>query len=149
VGVQIEAMRKRDLAQVLEIEQAVFPVPWSRESFRHELGNPCACNRVARHGSEIAGYVCARVVAGELKVNNIAVRDAWRRQGVGARLLASVLELAQAEQCDEATLEVRSSNIAALTLYRRFGFRQVGRRKAYYQDTGEDAILMTKVLTDG
>ena len=148
-GTRIETMRERDLDQVLEIERAVFPVPWSRESFRHELGNPRARNLVVRRGSEIAGYVCVWLVAGELKINNVAVRDGWRRRGLAARLIETVLEMADDEACDEATLEVRTSNLAALELYRRFGFREVGRRKAYYQDTGEDAILMTKALAAG
>ncbi len=147
-GTRVEAMRETDLAQVLEIERAVFPAPWSAEGFRYELSNPRARVLVARSGTEVVGYVCVWLLQCELKINNVAVRDDWRRRGLGARLLETVLQLGRSEGCDEATLEVRASNVVAVSLYRRFGFREVGRRKAYYRDSGEDAVLMTKALTE-
>jgi len=142
----IDGMTEGDLEQVLAIEREAFTAPWSRASFRYELGNPRAGNRVVRRGAEVLGYVCVWAIAGELKINNVAVRADVRGNGLGAALLEAAIEFGRARGCFEATLEVRPSNRAAAALYRRFGFRAVGRRKAYYQETGEDAILMLKEL---
>jgi ribosomal-protein-alanine N-acetyltransferase len=142
----IEVMVESDLDQVEAIERDAFPAPWPRESFRYELRNPRAHNRIARVGNAVVGYVCVWLVAGELKINNVAVRRDYRGRGVGARLLAAVIDLGRSEGCEEATLEVRPSNLEARALYERFGFREVGRRKRYYPDSGEDAILMTLPL---
>jgi len=139
----IEAMAESDLDQVEAIERDAFTVPWPRESFRYELRNPRAHNLVARLEGRVVGYVCVWLVAGELKINNVAVRRDHRGRGVGARLIEAVLDLGRSHDCFEATLEVRPSNAQARTLYERFGFREVGRRKRYYPDSGEDAILMT------
>jgi ribosomal-protein-alanine N-acetyltransferase len=139
----IEVMLESDLDQVEAIEREAFSTPWPRDSFRYELRNPRAHNLVARVGTEVVGYVCVWLVAGELKINNVAVRCDRRGRGLGARLLEAVLDLARVRGCTEATLEVRPSNTEARALYERFGFREVGRRKRYYPDSGEDAVLMT------
>ena len=139
IGVMVES----DLDQVGAIERDAFASPWPRESFRHELRNPRAHNLVARIGTAVIGYVCVWLVAGELKINNVAVRRDCRGRGGGATLLEAVIELARSRGSEEATLEVRPSNLEARALYERFGFREVGRRKRYYPDSGEDAILMT------
>ena len=141
--VTIEVMAESDLDQVEAIERGAFRVPWPRESFCYELRNPRARNLVARVGTAVVGYVCVWLVAGELKINNVAVRPDCRGQGVGAKLLEAVIEPARSRGFTEATLEVRPSNLEARALYERFGFREVGRRKRYYPDSGEDAILMT------
>jgi ribosomal-protein-alanine N-acetyltransferase len=142
----VDTMTEGDLEHVLTIERTAFAAPWSRESFRYELANPRAGNLVVRRGPEVLGYVCVWAIAGELKINNIAVRADVRGQGLGAALLEAAIALGRARGCVEATLEVRPSNLSAASLYRRLGFQVVGRRKAYYQDTGEDAILMYKDL---
>lgn len=142
----VAPMTEGDLEQVLAIECVAFAAPWSRESFRYELANPRAGNLVVRRGAEVLGYVCVWAIAGELKINNVAVRADVRGRGLGATLLEAAIELGRARGCFEATLEVRPSNRAAASLYRRLGFQEVGRRQAYYQDTGEDAILMHKDL---
>ena len=141
--ITIEVMAESDLDSVEAIERDAFPVPWPRESFRYELHNPRARNLVARVGTAVVGYVFVWLVAGELKINNVAVRRDFRGRGVGARLLEAVIEPARAQGFVEATLEVRPSNTEARALYERLGFREVGRRKQYYPDSGEDAILMT------
>lgn len=141
--ITIEVMAESDLDSVEAIERDAFPVPWPRESFRYELQNPRALNLVARIGTAVVGYIFVWLVAGELKINNVAVRRDCRGRGVGARLLEAVIESARSRGFVEATLEVRPSNLEARALYERFGFREVGRRKRYYPDSGEDAILMT------
>lgn len=147
-AVVVEAMSVDDVAEVVEIENAVFPTPWSRESFLFELrDNPHAINVVARLEGVLRAYASVHLIAGELRVNNIAVHPAARRRGLGTGLLSHLLELARSAGARVAMLEVRPSNRAALSLYGEHGFRIVGRRRGYYQDTREDAILMEKELT--
>ncbi len=138
-------MSLEDLPGVLEIENRSFPTPWSESSFRYELlENPYASLFVARARGEprVIAFACIWVVDQEMKINNIAVHPQWRSQGVGTRFLRFLLGFAAGQGCREATLEVRPSNEAALRLYRKAGLVAVGRRKHYYTDTHEDAIVM-------
>lgn len=145
---EIAPMEECDLDQVLAIEQESFPTPWSRENFLFEIrSNPFARNLVIRLERQVLAYTCVWILGGELKINNIAVDAAWRGRGLGASLLARVLENARARGCAHAELEVRPSNRIARRLYERYGFREARRRKGYYQDTQEDAIVMTASLT--
>ncbi len=143
---RVRAATRRDLPRILAIERASYPTPWPRESFLFELSQPQGRNFVACCGAQVVGYVFAWLVAEELKINNIAVAPAHRGCGIGSTLLDHVLRLARQEGCEEATLEVRPSNIPARRLYAKFGFREVGLRRGYYRDTGEDAILMARPL---
>jgi ribosomal-protein-alanine N-acetyltransferase len=132
---------------VLAIEAEAFPTPWTRDNFRFEIhSNPFARNLVVRLGNALLGYACLWVVGDELKINNIAVLREWRGRGVGTALLRRVFDRGRAEGCREAELEVRPTNDVARRLYERHGFREVRRRKGYYQDTREDAIVMTAPL---
>jgi ribosomal-protein-alanine N-acetyltransferase len=97
----------------------------------------------------VAGFACVWVIDQELKINNIAVHPHWRGRGLGARLVDFVLTFAREQGCTEATLEVRPSNGPALRLYGRAGFRIVGRRRGYYSDTHEDALVMSRPLEPG
>ena len=142
-----DEMGEDDLDAVLAIEQEAFPTPWTRENFRFELrSNPFARNRVVREGGQVVAYVCLWIVGPELKINNIAVRRDHRSAGLGTTLLRWALQFARAEGCVDAELEVRPSNEAARRLYAAQGFRDVRRRKGYYQDTREDAIVMAAQL---
>ena len=146
-GPDVSAMRASDLDEVLAIEEASFSVPWSRESFLFELeANPYARNFVLRREGRIVAFACLWVVDDELKINNIAVHPGERGKGCGKALLRWVLDHGRSLGCTEATLEVRPSNQVARDLYVAHGFRQVGRRKGYYRDTQEDAILMAAEL---
>ncbi len=146
-GATLERLTEGDLDQVCEIERGSFASPWKHEHFRFEiLENPWAVNRVVRRGLEVLAYSSVWEIHGELKINNIAVHDACRRAGLGCWLLRRILAHARRGGCGVACLEVRPSNRAALNLYREHGFREVGRRKGYYQQDGEDAILMELVL---
>jgi len=146
-GATLERLEERDLDQVLAIENASFASPWRREHFRYEIhDNRWAVNWVVRRGVQVLAYACVWELRGELKINNIAVHPPHRRAGLGRWLLRRVLAHAKAERCSVARLEVRTSNRAALELYQAHGFREVGRRKGYYQREGEDAILMERAL---
>jgi ribosomal-protein-alanine N-acetyltransferase len=141
------AMTEADLDSVLAIEREAFPTPWSRENFRFELeSNPFARNLVLKDGGQVVAYACLWIVGPELKINNIAVRADRRGMGLGRALLRTALRLAREGGCTDAELEVRPSNATARRLYESHGFREVRRRKGYYQDTHEDAIVMAAKL---
>jgi ribosomal-protein-alanine N-acetyltransferase len=134
-----------DLDEILAIERASFPHPWSPEMFDEELNNRLCHIFVARErfggGNRVAGYVCFWLFLAEMHLLNIAVDPASRRRGIGASLLARTMDFARERGVKMAFLEVRRGNRAAQSLYRRFGFRDMGVRPRYYED-GEDAIVM-------
>src|SRR5690606_17454023 len=123
----IEPMKMSDLKQVLAIENLSFPAPWSRQSFISDLSyNRAAIYLVARQDDQIIGYAGMWVVVDEAHITNIAVHPAWRRLGVGRRLMDRLVEIAQANRCRAITLEVRKSNLAAQNLYTQYGFTAQG-----------------------
>ena len=143
----IDPMRVEDLDEVLAIERASFPHPWSRQAFLYELRE----NRVARlwvgraanePGAPVIAYLCLWLIADEVHVTNFAVHPSYRHRGIGRQLMGTLLELYRQQGATRAALEVRPSNHEARRLYETFGFRQIGLRKGYYFDSGEDALLM-------
>ena len=141
----IRAMRLEDLPEVMVIERASFPTPWSEKAFRGELtANDYAHYIVAELDGRVVGYGGMWIVFEEGHVTNIAVHPDYRRRGVGRRLLEALIQRAAERGCDRMTLEVRKSNTPAQQLYRSFGFEPRGIRKGYYTDTNEDAIVMWK-----
>jgi [ribosomal protein S18]-alanine N-acetyltransferase len=156
--VRIEPMRAADLEAVVRIERASFPTPWPRQAFLHELErNRVAALWVARaEGSDeaggaapVVGYLCLWIVADEVHVTNLAVDPAWRGEGIARFLLATLLARHRAAGARRAFLEVRPGNVEARRLYEGLGFREVGRRRGYYVDTGEDALLLEARLDEG
>ena len=147
----VDALSQEDLEEVAAIEAICFPTPWSIASFRYELlENPYASLFGARlPGAGLVGFACVWVIDQELKINNLAVHPRWRGRGVARGLLEHVLGFAIRQGCLEATLEVRPSNAPALRLYERAGFEVVGRRRGYYSDTHEDALVMVRRLAPG
>jgi [ribosomal protein S18]-alanine N-acetyltransferase len=130
-----------DLPAVLAIEEASFPSPWSHAAFLHELNNPHSCLTVAEQDGTVIGYLCCWYVADEIQILDVAVHPEHRRKGVGERLLHHALTTGRMRDASSANLEVRRSNVAAIALYEKFGFREVAIRRGYYRD-GEDALLM-------
>lgn len=136
-------MRVEDLDEVLEIERASFSMPWSRGAFTYEIErNRVARCWVMREDGRVAGYLCLWEVADELHITNVAVHPAYRRRGIARELLAAVLDDAVRRSLSVVGLEVRPTNAEARALYESFGFQVVGRRRGYYYDTGEDALIM-------
>jgi ribosomal-protein-alanine N-acetyltransferase len=144
-------MTLHDIPGVMEIEDRSFPTPWSASSFRYELvENPYASLFAVRAaGGGVIGFACVWVIDEEMKINNIAIHPDRRGRGIGARLLRFLLDFAAGQGCREVTLEVRPSNEAALRMYRRAGFMTVGRRRNYYTDTHEDALVMARRIGPG
>ncbi|MCD4689910.1 ribosomal protein S18-alanine N-acetyltransferase [bacterium] len=141
--VRVRAMTRADLDGVCTIEEENFPAPWPRSSFESDIakGVRSLC-LVAESGSVIVGYLISWPVADELHIGNLAVAAGCWDRGVGTALLREGLEEASAAGAVLATLEVRASNARAIALYERHGFRPVAIRKGYYNDSGEDAVVM-------
>ncbi len=144
-------MREADIDAVLTIETASFQRPWNRESFLDELANRNAAAFILkRHeafeSSAATAYICFRLLYDEMHLMKIAVAPDWRNSGLAGRVLSHGLGQAAAQGAAVALLEVRPTNQSALGLYRRFGFRQIGRRKQYYSETGEDALVLMRHL---
>src|ERR1041384_186993 len=151
----IMRMSEHDLLEVVEIEEQSGLSRWGWAAYYAELqsGNrelmlvarPTRASSV-KSGGPIAGYIVARETAGELHINNVAVRSEYRRRGIGATLLNRVLAEARSRKAKAAFLEVRSANRAAQALYEKSGFKAIARRANYYSEPQEDAVVMSLVL---
>ena len=142
--VAIASMTMDDVPAVHEIERLSFATPWPAYAFQQELsGNRLARYLVARAGGTVVAFAGVWLMVDEAHITTFGVHPDWRRQGVGRQLLLAVMETGAALGARRLTLEVRAGNSAAQALYRSFGFEAVGRRRAYYTDDGEDAIVMT------
>ncbi|AFK87617.1 MULTISPECIES: ribosomal protein S18-alanine N-acetyltransferase [Thermoanaerobacterium] len=145
MDIKIRPMVKSDIDKVMEIEYLSFSVPWSFESFVMEVTkNRCAHYIVAEVDGKVAGYGGFWVVVDEGHITNIAVHPDFRGQGVGSAIVEGLIELAKTKGITSMTLEVRESNLVAQSLYKKYGFKPVGKRKGYYQDNNEDAVIMWK-----
>lgn len=141
VDTDIRRLTYADLPQVVAVERRAFPTPWSLAMFVLELSKPGGvCLAATGEEGELTGYlICSRYDI-VWHVMNVAVDPVHRRRGVATWLLAALLQ--RVGEGASLTLEVRTSNAPAIALYERFGFRSAGVRPRYYQDTGEDAVIM-------
>ena len=144
----IASSTETDLDAVMAIERLSFPAPWVRQAFADELARPWARLEVLRQVATdaVVAFCNYWLVADELHILNVAVHPDERRRGHAARLVRHILDEASRNKSRVVSLEVRVSNQAAADLYRKFGFREVGRRPRYYADNGEDALLMDREL---
>jgi len=140
-SVTIRPLGYSDLPQVIGIERRAFTTPWSLAMFVLELSKPSGlCLAAVDDRDRLQGYlICARYDT-VWHLMNIAVDPDLRRRGIATALLEQMIERAGADR--EYTLEVRTSNAGAISLYERFGFRPAGTRPRYYRDNGEDAVIM-------
>ncbi len=135
--------------QILFIEQASFPSPWSAKAFMEETSNPVSHFWALKIGERILAYICFWMYAGEIHLLNIAVAPEWRRKGLATALIEKMKQFAQSQEVKKIYLEVRPSNSPARRLYQRAGFEEKAIRRLYYTDTGEDAIIMEFTLKHG
>ncbi len=143
--VRIVPMTKDHVDGVIEIEQLSFATPWSKEAFEMEATmNKCAVYIAAVTGNRVVGYGGFWSIVDEAHITNIAVHPDYRGKGVGNALMRGLIEAARARGAAAMTLEVRDSNAAAQHLYLKYGFEVYGKRRGYYQDNGEDALIMWK-----
>ncbi len=145
-GLNIRKAGLGDLKAVFAIEKESFPTPWSRWSFLAELTQPVSHFLVIGPSPpsawQVWGYIIFWIVADEMHILNLAVHAGQRRRGLGRTLLQEALGQARKLGAAVAWLEVRPSNVSARALYESFGFKEVGRRPKYYEDSNEDAILL-------
>ena len=141
----IRKAAKSDVPAVEEVEKACFSVPWSYESLYHDiLENKLAFYIVAERDGKICGYVGVWKIFDEGHITNVAVAPEYRRMHIASAMLSVLFDVTGAQGIESYTLEVRAGNQAAIALYEGFGFREAGLRKGYYEDNGEDAIIMWK-----
>ena len=148
--VKIVPMAAEHLDRLEQLERMCFSRPWSKKMLAEELDNQCAAFLVAvePETEKAVGYAGLLVVDVEGYITNVAVDPSCRRQGVAAQLLQVFDNFAKGNHLAFLTLEVRSSNAAAIALYEGFGFREVGRRRNYYDLPKEDALILTKYYTE-
>jgi len=138
---EIRRLTYADLPHIIAIERRAFPTPWSLAMFVLELSKPASVCLAALRGGQMIGFlICSRYDT-VWHIMNVAVDPNRRRQGVAGQLLTDLLRRIDGPGV-RFTLEVRESNTGAIELYERFGFRAAGRRRRYYQDNGEDAVIM-------
>ena len=138
--IRIRSLTYADLPQVIAIERRSFPTPWSLAMFVLELSKPSGVCLAAVENGAVVGYLVCSKYDRVWHLMNIAVDPALRNRGLGRRLLEALFD--RAGQDASYTLEVRTSNAPAIALYEQYDFRSAGTRPRYYQDTGEDAMIM-------
>ena len=137
-------MDKSHVSQVAELERLCFSLPWSEETVASELDNSLALWVVAVDRDKVVGYVGSQAVMGEADMMNLAVFPQYRCKGIGKELVSHLIELLKQRGNYCLTLEVRASNLGAISLYDQLGFTQVGRRPNYYIKPKEDALILKK-----
>lgn len=140
-----EPMTESDLDDVVAVEQAVYPYPWSRTNFADSLAQGYHAWVLRAQDRQLMGYFLVMGIVDEAHLLNVAVSSAWQGKGVGRLLVNQAVALSRGLGMESILLEVRPSNVRALEIYQRYGFSEIGRRKGYYpaaDSTREDAIVM-------
>lgn len=148
---RLEPMRLDDLDDVVAIEQASFSNPWPQEAFveevrKNDFSYPAVASTRALRARVVCGYLVPWVVFEELHIQNVAVHPRHRGRGLGRWLVEEALALGTRRRCRVALLEVRESNTVARQLYASMGFREEGKRRRYYSQPQENAIVYRKIL---
>ena len=140
--INIREATENDIDEIFVIENASFTVPWSKQMIEETFENPYTKMFVAEDDKSVVGYSSLGLIVPDAELLSIAVKNEYRRQGIGEMLFDSVLAFADKEDVSDIFLEVRESNEAAIELYLKKGMEVIGRRKEYYQKPVEDAVLM-------
>lgn len=137
-------MNETHVLQIAELEKICFSDPWSETSIASELNNKLSLWMVAIDNERVVGYVGSQTILGETDMMNIAVHPNYRKQGIGTALIVGLIGALELRGSHSLMLEVRASNISAISVYEKLGFSEVGRRKNYYRNPKEDALIMRK-----
>jgi ribosomal-protein-alanine N-acetyltransferase len=146
-SLEIRRLTYADLPQVIAVERRAFETPWSLAMFVLELSKPSGICLAATLEGRVVGYLICSRYDSVWHLMNVAVDDRLRRQGIAGALIERLFELADGPS-EQYTLEVRTSNGPAIKLYESVGFRSAGRRRGYYHDNREDALIMWRTAPD-
>ena len=139
---KIYPMDASSIKSILNISELSFPISWSLESLQSELDNKFAKYVVLKKGNSIVGYGGMWVIIDEAHVTNVAIHPVARGHGGGDMIVEALFRICRKQKVTAITLEVRSSNFVAINLYEKYGFENEGIRRRYYEDNGEDAVIM-------
>ena len=142
--IEIRTMELQDVPQIAELEKVCFSDPWSEKSIVSELDNPLSCWLVAVSGEQVVGYVGSQTVLDGSDMMNIAVSPDFRRKGIAESLIEALISFLHERGSRCLILEVRASNVPAIALYEKLGFLEIGRRRNYYRNPKEDALILRK-----
>jgi ribosomal-protein-alanine N-acetyltransferase len=142
--IDIIPMTGEHVSAIAELEAVCFSDPWSENSVASELENPLSLWLVAVEGDAVVGYVGSQTVMGETDMMNVAVHPDYRRRGIAKGLIEALIQSLKERDSRCLTLEVRVSNEPAIALYTDFGFAEAGRRRNYYRNPKEDALILRK-----
>ena len=142
--IEIRTMELQDVPQIAELEKVCFSDPWSEKSIVSELDNPLSCWLVAVSGEQVVGYVGSQTVLDGSDMMNIAVSPDFRRKGIAESLIEALISFLHERGSRCLILEVRASNVPAIALYGKLGFLEIGRRRNYYRNPKEDALILRK-----
>lgn len=145
----IREMSEEDIEGVLTVERESFSTPWTKRLFYDELLNPHTIYFICCFDGTVAGYGGMWHVLDEGQITNIAVKKEFRRRGIGSKILDEIIRWSGKNNINVIELEVREGNSGALALYEKYGFKAVGKRKNYYRNPLEDAVLMDLRLKNG
>lgn len=148
MDIVIEKAQACDLREIADTEKEIFSTPWSLKSITDTFENENNCFFAAKdiESGETAGHICLETVLDEGTLTSVAVREKYRGKGIAKRLMDAFMDEAKKRNISFIYLEVRASNIPAISLYEKYGFEKVGTRKNYYSKPAEDALLMTLSL---
>ena len=138
----ISIMKESNIEKILEIEKRSFITPWTKKMVNETLASPVSIGFVIEENIFLLGYIMLYSVLNEAHILNLATNPDHRRKGYASRLIRHTIEYCKKRDISEFFLEVRNSNITAINLYRMFDFKIIGKRKGYYTDTHEDALVM-------
>ncbi|MBR3624322.1 MAG: ribosomal protein S18-alanine N-acetyltransferase [Selenomonadaceae bacterium] len=131
----------KDIDGVYAVEEASFPIPWTKEALQDAAERNDTIYLAAVFNEKIVGFIGAWIIAGDAEITNVAVLPEFRGKKIASKLMAEFIERVKLKAATAMTLEVRPSNIPAIALYKKFGMEEKGRRKKYYQDNNEDALI--------
>ncbi|HBR09056.1 MAG TPA: ribosomal-protein-alanine N-acetyltransferase [Clostridiales bacterium] len=146
MGVIIREARISDIPEIAALEELCFSLPWTAQALREQIQSDSHVFLVAERDGVLAGYAGLQYVLDEGYITNVAAAPAFRRQGIASAIMTEMLLWAKKLELAFLTLEVRESNSHARRLYEKHGFREVGKRRSYYENPVEDAMLMTVYL---
>lgn len=136
--------RPADATGIAALEEAIFPDPWDYRSVVDLISTDGSMCFTAREGERVVAYVIGRLIAPEGEIYRVAVDPDYRRRGIAYRLLDYAAKTSRGKGLESLFLEVRSQNLPAIKLYTAYGFREIGRRRGYYKNPTDDAIIMLK-----